>query len=431
MTESTYPQSCDVYHVSHKPRFHFNFIDVWWPVDDCRRNASTHSKSNNYVVNNSEFDIPTNVEQLLAKGPKFRIPVKLDDKVVKETEKQLDALTYRLRYADIRSHNDISLNDSSSKLKVPYSKNTVCLPQKMNAYKENCLFAFKREVNGVIEKEIKTQRTKNEYKKFQSDLKDTRSFLTSKELVAVRSDKTNRIVITNEENHIKKTSEMLNNPENYKVRDNSKCKQIETQANRLIKNIGRDKFDKDSTQRLITMGSSPAKFTTLIKDHKCLTADGYPLRPLASTVNTPTDKIDWLTSRILNQLLKFIPSHLMNTDNVINKLGALDKDQISNEQLFISLDVVNLYPSIPIDEAIKVIIDFATEHWKDIDAFGLSTDDLRHCLTFIAHNYEIEFHGKTYLQIKGCPMGSHFSPPFAIIFMHAVEQEALKVLKNV
>ena len=61
---------------------------------------------------------------------------------------------------------------------------------------------------------------------------------------------------------------MLNNPENYRVRTKSKCKQIETQANRLIKNVCEDKFDKSNMQKLITMGSSPASFSTLIKDHK-------------------------------------------------------------------------------------------------------------------------------------------------------------------
>ena len=149
---------------------------------------------------------------------------------------------------------------------------------------------------------------------------------------------------------------------------------------------------------------------------------------MASTINTPTDKLDWLVSRILNQLLQFIPSYLKNTDHLIEKLNCLDKQVFSSNHLFISLDVVNLYPSIPIGEAISVIIDFATKYWSKIDSFGLTTDDLNKCLLFIAYNYEIQFDNSIYLQISGCPMGSHFSPPFAIIFMHLIEEKALKLL---
>ena len=33
------------------------------------------------------------------------------------------------------------------------------------------------------------------------------------------------------------------------------------------------------------------------------------------------------------------------------------------------------------------------------------------------------------MQIKGCPMGAHFAPPFAIITMHRIEKTALQKLK--
>ena len=61
---------------------------------------------------------------------------------------------------------------------------------------------------------------------------------------------------------------------------------------------------------------------------------------------------------------------------------------------------------------------------------GLSPEDLKRALMFIAYNYEIEYNGKTYLQIKGCPMGAHFAPPFAIICMHKIETRALQILSE-
>ena len=51
-------------------------------------------------------------------------------------------------------------------------------------------------------------------------------------------------------------------------------------------------------------------------------------------------------------------------------------------------------------------------------------------LKFISYNYEVEFEEKVYLQIKGVPMGSHFAPPLAIIFLSHVEEQALTSLKS-
>ncbi len=178
------------------------------------------------------------------------------------------------------------------------------------------------------------------------------------------------------------------------------------------------------------MGSEPAKFTTLIKDHKIQDNSGYPLRPVASTLNTPTNKIDWLVSRILNQLLQYIPSYLKNTEHLLSKIKNIPNTSFTKDHVFISLDVINLYPSIPISNAISAVIKFAEKWWSHIDSFGFSLDDLKKCLSFISYNYEIQFENKSYLQIKGCPMGAHFSPPFAIIFMHDIETTALLKIKS-
>ena len=62
------------------------------------------------------------------------------------------------------------------------------------------------------------------------------------------------------------------------------------------------------------------------------------------------------------------------------------------ESTFISLDVVNLYPSIPLDIGIKYVIEFSKQYWDKIDTKGLlSIDQLRKALTFVCYNYEIQF----------------------------------------
>ena len=115
---------------------------------------------------------------------------------------------------------------------------------------------------------------------------------------------------------------------------------------------------------------------------------------------------------------------------LITKLQSIDTSTVTSDHVFISLDVVNLYPSIPIEFGINTVFEFATTNWNKIDPMGLSPEDLKRALTFIAYNYEIEYNEKNYLQIKGCPMGAHFAPPFAIVVMHTIETQALKILND-
>ena len=90
---------------------------------------------------------------------------------------------------------------------------------------------------------------------------------------------------------------------------------------------------------------------------------------------------------------------------------------------------MTLYPSIPLDYGINAVLELAEKHWTDIENLGLSIDELKRCLVFICYNYEVNYKDKVYLQVKGCPMGAHFAPPFAILTMSKIEFEAILKLK--
>lgn len=225
---------------------------------------------------------------------------------------------------------------------------------------------------------------------------------------------------------VQQTEDILNDNTTYRLITTSKVRSIENQANRLIRSACKHTFDKSQLEKMLSCGTQPASFRATIKDHKQTTDGIFPLRPIASCVNNPTEKLDWLVSRILTQLTTFVPAHISNTDELINKLKLVDN--VNSNDVFISLDVKNLYPSIPIIDGITKVINFADKHWDKIDHFSLDINTVRNMLTFICHNYEITYNNKNYLQIKGCPMGTHFSPPFAIIYMHTVETKALSNL---
>ena len=87
----------------------------------------------------------------------------------------------------------------------------------------------------------------------------------------------------------------------------------------------------------------------------------------------------------------------------------------------ISLDVVNLHPSIPIKFGIDSCLALLESHINDTDKRDINREKLNNMLTFLCYKYE----GITIRQTRGVPMGNRFAPPFANIVMHYIETKAL------
>ena len=164
-------------------------------------------------------------------------------------------------------------------------------------------------------------------------------------------------------------------------------KKIENQANTLIRKTCSKSFSKSEIEKLLVSGTKPAPLYIKIKDHK--TKDiHYPSRPIASSIGNPTNKVDWLVTKILNQLIGFIQSNVKNSMNLIDNLKKIELNEDDN--VFMSLDVTNLYPSIPIQDGIKVVSEFVEKYWTEINTFDIEMCNLINCLKFVCYNYYIE-----------------------------------------
>ena len=86
----------------------------------------------------------------------------------------------------------------------------------------------------------------------------------------------------------------------------------------------------------------------------------------------------------------------------------------------ISLDVVSLYTSIPIQEAITN----ATDRIHN-PIFHLAKQDIKDLLTVTLNNMYFSFNDQVFRQKEGLPMGSNISAILAILFMDRLETIAL------
>ena len=161
--------------------------------------------------------------------------------------------------------------------------------------------------------------------------------------------------------------------------------------------------------------------------NRCLLRMKFCIKWCISAYGGPTEKTSCLLERILQQLLNFVPTHLWDTKDFLNRLSDHSKESgIPQNSIFFSIDVVNLYGSIPISEAIDATVEKLEAHREDVDTFGLSRDDvkvlLEHCLNKNVFGFDDQF----YRQTLGIAMGNPCAPPIAILFLDRFEQRALE-----
>lgn len=147
------------------------------------------------------------------------------------------------------------------------------------------------------------------------------------------------------------------------------------------------------------------RFYHLIKTHK--TGPAIKIRPIVSNTNGPTQRLSWLLANALKPLLKDVPAHLEKSLELIKYIQAGDFTTNKTLPYPCSLDVVSLYTSIPIQEAITN----ATDRIHN-PIFHLAKQDIKDLLT-------------VFRQKEGLPMGSNISAILAILFMDRLETIAL------
>ena len=297
LTDCSYPVCA--YFFIYAPRFPFPYYDDFWYVRPGTDGATVPFHASNEFINDTDLSIPSAIGRLLEKGPNFRIPNKVNTNVLDKIDLAFEVLTYKLRWFEKLGHRHSDANTLSH---IPFHKNSVKLPPHMSDDKERHLNCLKHEILRVAKQEIINTRKKKDYRALQNQIQRARQFFARHDLSAVSSDKTKKIVVLETSKLISNNEMILSDPETYKPIPKSRQNAIAKQANKIIQNMCRGQ-SHSSISKLLTCGSRPAKFFSMVKDHKPRNDYGHPLRPIASVHNRklpPKKLIGWSQ--------KFLPS---------------------------------------------------------------------------------------------------------------------------
>ena len=183
----------------------------------------------------------------------------------------------------------------------------------------------------------------------------------------------------------------------------------------------KQKFDQAVYSRLYPSSSQPGLFFGLAKVHKLKEGQtdvkDLPLRPVISNIGTTT----YQTSKYLAKLLTPLTKSDQNIDSTKDFIDKLKTMRISEGYKMVSLDVVSLFTSVPLDYTINLILD---KVFKDkLVKTKLSRAELKELLELCTKKMHFSFNNKVYKQTNGVAMGSPLGPVIANIFMVHLEQQ--------
>ena len=173
---------------------------------------------------------------------------------------------------------------------------------------------------------------------------------------------------------------------------------------------------------LIKGGNRTSVFYMLPKIHKNLKK--LPGRPIVSSVDSPTEKISQLIDVILKPLIIQNKSYLEDTPDFINKINSVS---LSDEDWFVSLDVVSLYTNIPHDKGMHSVFELIKSKRHNELPTNRSIMKLLECVLKF-NNFT--FNEKHYLQIQGTAMGTRVAPTYANIYMNSFEEKYVYTYKS-
>ncbi|XP_067613386.1 uncharacterized protein [Eurosta solidaginis] len=325
------------------------------------------------------MEIPTDIQWLLSLGPKFSLPI--------------------------------------ASTEFPLFK--------LIADGEDCIQTIQDKEQQEIERNNLTTLIRDHLRKPKSSVRDkfvldtlhsTKKFLKdNKNVLVLNADKGNVTVLMYKDEYEKKLQQMVNDISTYRVLKRDPTNKLQEKNNEIVEKLFKHKMiDTRGKYQLITKTAIAPRLYGLPKIHK----EGLPLRPICSSVNSPSYKLCKYVVNVLENITKTSKYNVKDTIAFKNKI----KDTyIFDDESLVSFDVVSLFPSIPVDHALEII----ASKWDDIKNHTNLTKELfmnmvRFC---IRDNRYFSFNNKIYEQRSGMPMGSPASPVIADIVMEDLLQK--------
>ncbi|XP_044760791.1 uncharacterized protein LOC123318241 [Coccinella septempunctata] len=335
-------------------------------INNLKNNSISNFKTQEkWIKNLSSKELPNTVKNLLSLGSKFSIPTtKKDvniDRIIADTEYILEA--------------------------IPAERKDI-----QRAKVTNVVTNY---IHKPTEQNNLTQGWYRESKRFLKENSD---------LVVLNSDKGAVTVIMEERDYNEKMKAILQS-ENFKRLPRDPTQTIQTKCNKYIDRLEKLKYiTKEQAKTMKTYNSVAPRIYGNPKVHK----NGFPMRPIISSLNSPMNKLSKFVADILKTA--YDEENEYYVKDTFHFATTINNFKLPENYTLISLDVINLFGNLDKKDIIEVI----KQKWSVIKLYTDIDEELfKEIILFLLENNYCVFQGEYYLQIFGCAMGSKLSPRLA------------------
>ena len=233
------------------------------------------------------------------------------------------------------------------------------------------------------------------------------------DIVITKADKGGATVIVDVKDYVQEANRQLQDTQYYRELNYNPT---EDHANLICNTLdefrNNHELDEDIAEGLKPIEPRTPRFYLLPKIHK----DGNPGRPVISSVNCHTSNISSFVDYHIQDSVKSLKSYVKDTTDFINKISNLG--ELPEESYLVTTDVKALYTNIPNDEGLQALKEALDQKQNQSVASKVIVTLVSLILTL--NNFV--FNDKSYLQVKGCAMGTISAPPCANVFMGKFEE---------
>lgn len=250
----------------------------------------------------------------------------------------------------------------------------------------------------------------------------TRKFLKDNpDVYVVQSDKGQKTVIIDKVDYEEKMRQHLSDTNTYELLPpgtTNLTEKVRRLMNDLLNDIfARGQIEAHVKNRLTAETCTPPRIYGTVKLHK----QGMPIRPVMSTVNSPTYNL----SKYLNEILSNLEKHPVDVKNSSEVREKLNNLLIDDDEEMVSFDVVSLYTSIPQEEAINATM----RRWPEIRKHTkISKPHFRMLLELcICHSGYFLYEDRYYRQKEGLAMGNSLSGTVATYVLNDLLDDVFEI----
>ena len=216
------------------------------------------------------------------------------------------------------------------------------------------------------------------------------------------------------EDYVKEAESQLNNKENYRKINYYLTTVNNETIHKVISKFQKENLlSKNISEELKSENPKTPHFYLKSKVHK----EGNPGRHVISSINSHTSKVSEYVDYHLPPIVKEISSYVQDTTDFLRKINW--SNFVPDNSYVVSLDVKSSYTNISNADGIKSGKTSLEKYSKRTASSKVITTFLLLILTL--NNFM--FSCRSYLQMKGCAMGTICAPSYANIFMDHFERK--------